>query len=169
MANPHPRDLTGLRFGRLEVLERTWTNKHREFLWRCRCDCGNETVVPTHNLNSGNTTSCGCFGRERRTAAVTTHGAAGCRLYRIWKAMHTRCYNQNSPAYSYYGGRGIEICDEWKSDFSSFPKWASGNGYSDELTIDRVDNNKGYSPDNCRWATMAQQNENKRAKNGFKI
>lgn len=169
MAIVRSRDLAGLRFGRLTVVCRIGTSRYREVLWRCHCDCGNETVVPTGNLKSGNTTSCGCFGREQRTASVTTHGETGTRLHRIWKAMHTRCYNRNSPAYGYYGGRGISICDEWKNSYIAFRDWALTHGYSDELTIDRIDNNLGYSPDNCRWATMAQQNENKRAQNGFKI
>jgi hypothetical protein len=83
--------------------------------------------------------------------------------------MHTRCYNTNSPQFEHYGERGIFICDKWKVNFQAFYDWAMANGYDENLTIDRIDNNKGYSPDNCRWVTMAEQNKNKRAENGFKI
>lgn len=83
--------------------------------------------------------------------------------------MHTRCYNEHFAAYKYYGGRGITICDEWRENFQAFHDWAMANGYRDDLTIDRIDNDKGYSPDNCRWITMEEQNKNKRAENGYKV
>ena len=91
------------------------------------------------------------------------------RLYRIWNCMHNRCYRKSYHAFNHYGGRGIEVCDEWLHDFQAFYDWAIANGYGDDLSIDRIDPNKNYSPDNCRWVTMAEQNKNKRAKNGFKI
>lgn len=90
------------------------------------------------------------------------HGGCGTRLYRIWKCMKHRCYIKSDCAYERYGGRGITVCDEWKSDFSKFRSWAIENGYSDDLTLDRIENSKGYSPDNCRWASMKIQSNNKR-------
>lgn len=164
-----PPDLTGLQFGRLTVVGRMGSNAHRESVWRCKCVCGNESVVTRSNLRNGNTTSCGCYGKERKSAANKTHGDTGTRLYRIWKAMRTRCYNPNSPAFQYYGRRGISICEQWKRSYTSFRAWAAANGYRDELTIDRINVNKGYSPDNCRWVTMAEQNKNKRCPNGTKL
>lgn len=162
-------DLTGQRFGRLVVISKSASNtSYHGAMWKCRCDCGNETIVNGGNLRSGNTTSCGCYHRERQRAGKS-HGMSKARLYRIWKAMHTRCYNKNFPAFQYYGGRGIQISEEWRSDFVSFHDWAMTHGYADNLTIDRIDTNGNYCPTNCRWVTMAEQNRNKRAPNGCKI
>jgi len=162
-------DLTGQRFGRLTVAGLHHGDGKGAYYWTCKCDCGGECVALTNNLRKGNTISCGCFRLEQLRGAIKKHGEGGTRLYRIWKAIHTRCYNSKFPGYKYYGGRGITVCDEWKSSFIPFKEWAEANGYSDNLTIDRIDVNKEYSPDNCRWATMKEQNKNKRAPNGFKI
>lgn len=163
-------DITGQRFGRLLVIQKAEPRKgYNGAMWKCVCDCGKTTIVNGQNLKSGNTTSCGCYGIERKTNTPKTHGKSGTRLHRIWKAMHSRCYNKNFHAYNHYGGRGITICDEWLHDFQAFHDWAIVNGYKDNLSIDRIDNDKGYSPDNCRWVTMEEQNKNKRAENGFKI
>lgn len=164
-----PHDLTGLTFGRLTVIECAGKNVHRESLWRCKCACGKETTVIRGNLRNGNTLSCGCYGRERRSVANRKHGEAGSRLYRIWKAMHTRCYNPHFKMYRYYGGRGIKICDDWLYSYTSFREWAISNGYMENLTIDRVNPEGNYCPENCRWATMAEQNRNKRCPNGQKL
>ena len=160
-------DLTGQRFGRLTVLKRAETINKRT-RWLCRCDCGEEVIVEAYNLKKGHTQSCGCLQREAASKANTTHGMRGSRLYRIWVCMHNRCYRKCYHAYNHYGGRGITICDEWH-DFQAFQYWAIENGYNDDLSIDRIDNDKGYYPDNCRWVTMEEQNRNKRAKNGYKI
>jgi hypothetical protein len=163
-------DITGSRFGRLVVLQREKPRKgYHGAMWLCKCDCGKTTIVNGQNLKSGNTTSCGCYGAERRASSARTHGKTRTRLYRIWKAMHTRCYNYNASQFKYYGYRGIFICDKWKANFQAFYDWAMANGYRDDLTIDRIDTNGNYSPENCRWITMAEQNKNKRAENGFKI
>ena len=162
------RDLTGQRFGRLTVLERAGS-KRSGATWLCICDCGETKIVESHNLVSGNTKSCGCYMRQRQSESNKTHGRSGTRLHRIWKAMHTRCYNEKFFAFKHYGGRGIRICDEWLQDFPAFERWAVSHGYRDDLTIDRIDANGNYCPDNCRWVTMAEQNQNKRVANGYKI
>lgn len=151
-------DLTGQRFGRLTVIERAGADSHRQMLWKCVCDCGNETIVRGHALREREICSCGCFRKERSR----THGLTGTRLYRIWRNMKSRCLNKNNPSYKDYGGRGIGICDEWRETFIKFYKWAMVNGYEDSLSIDRINNNKGYSPDNCRWTEQSRQNDNKR-------
>ena len=116
--------------------------------------------VGTH-LNSGHTQSCGCIHSEVVCAVMNKHGACDSRLYRIWAGMIKRTYNQQSKDFGYYGGRGITVCDSWKNDFQPFHDWAIESGYSDNLTLDRIDNQKGYSPDNCRWVTMKIQCNNK--------
>lgn len=161
-------DLTGQRFGRLVVIKREPTvNRHT--IWLCECDCGKFVSVDAGNLRSNHTTSCGCFQREATSQSNRTHGKGHTRIWRIWECMKTRCYRKSYHAFRHYGGRGITICPEWKNDFQAFYDWAMANGYQDDLSIDRIDNDKGYSPDNCRWVTMAEQNNNKRAENGYKL
>lgn len=154
----HP-DLTGLRFGKLKVISRSETRKGLRY-WKCKCDCGNYTNVSSTNLKYGGILSCGCFYTER----LKTHGLSDTRLYRIYSGMKTRCYNPNTKAYHHYGGRGISICDEWlgENGFMNFYDWAMENGYSDNLSIDRIDVNGNYEPNNCRWATQETQTRNKR-------
>lgn len=161
-------DLTGKQYGRLRVVARAPTvNKRTK--WVCVCDCGKELEVEAYNLKTGHTTSCGCAKKEIAAKLHTTHGMRHTRLYRILHDMKNRCYRKSYHAFNHYGGRGITVCDEWLNSFEAFRDWALANGYADNLTIDRIDNDKGYSPDNCRWVTMAEQNRNKRAKNGQKI
>lgn len=161
-------DLKGKRFGRLIVVERIPISNKRT-MWICKCDCGNEVSVDAYNLKSGHTQSCGCIHKEVTSRINKTHGLGNTRLYRIWNHMKTRCYRKSYHAFQHYGGRGIRVCDEWLHNFQSFYDWAMSNGYEENLSIDRIDTNGNYSPDNCRWATMADQNKNKRAKNGYKI
>jgi hypothetical protein len=121
-------------------------------------------TVMARALISGDTKSCGCLQKEIAKATFTRHGKWSSRLHVIWSSMKTRCYNQKHSKCKYYGGRGISICDEWLRDFQAFFDWAMANGYRDDLTIDRIDVNGKYCPDNCRWITIAEQQKNKRNK-----
>ena len=144
-------------------------------MWRCKCECGKEVIVQGQTLRSGRTKSCGCLSREIHKEVMTElnksnsrHGQFGTRIYRIWCSMKSRCYNKNHKAYIDYGGRGITICAEWKDDFEVFYNWAVKNGYSDNLTIDRIDVDGNYEPSNCRWATSSVQRRNQRSKEKVK-
>lgn len=152
--------LIGKRFGKLVVIAEYGRSEHGDKLWLCKCDCGNKSIVTTSALTrtKGNAMSCGCGVG----ANLKTHGHSKERLYHIWKGMRTRCYNKTNDGYRNYGKRGIKLCDEWKNDYMSFRKWALLHGYSDNLTIERIDVNKGYSPDNCEWITLIEQSRNKR-------
>lgn len=154
----------GKRFGRLTVISRTdIKDSGRHYKWLCKCDCGNEKIVSSCNLTSGNTLSCGCLKREVvKHNAQIKHGKSNTRLYGIWRDMKSRCHNPKSPKHKVYFDRNITVCDEWANDFEIFYYWAINNGYSEELTIDRIDNEKGYQPDNCRWTTQLEQQRNKR-------
>lgn len=154
---PRLIDLIGQRFGRLTVIRRDGANKNGSATWLCKCDCGNVKVVSGRDLINGDTKSCGCSRRTPRK-----HGMTKTRLYRIWSDMKNRCQNPNNHAYKDYGGRGIVVCGEWSDDFNCFKEWAINNGYSKELTIERLDFNKGYCPDNCTWITLSEQAQNRR-------
>jgi hypothetical protein len=157
----HLIDLVGQRFGRLVVAERAGS-RHWKPDWRCICDCGGTTIVTGYNLRAGVTTSCGCRQRSVLPDSCMKHGGTGTRMYRVWKNMRGRCLNANNPRYKDYGGRGITICDEWIRSFDAFREWALSNGYSESLTIDRINNDGNYEPGNCRFATYKQQAQNQR-------
>lgn len=150
-------DLKGKRFGKL-LVQRLHHKEPNVIWWECICDCGNIVVVRASNLRSGTTKSCGCLLRE----AHTTHGDTHTRLHNIWTNMKSRCNNPKNPRYKDYGGRGITICKEWDKSFTAFRMWAMDNGYRDDVSIDRIDNDKGYSPSNCRFVDKYTQANNKR-------
>lgn len=152
-------DLTGKTFGKLTVLGFAEINNKRT-MWLCQCECGNTSTVAAEHLKTGNTTSCGCNLKEKVGGGKITHGLSKTRLYIAWSNMKSRCYNQSNPHYVNYGGRGINICNEWYYDFVPFYEWALSNGYADNLTIDRTDVNGNYEPNNCRWITAKEQSNN---------
>lgn len=166
-------DLTGQRFGRLVAIERIGT-KWGCAVWRCRCDCGKEVSIPTNCLRNGNTRSCGCIHSEqlsKRNKSNKIHG--GCtdykeeRLYGVWHAMKQRCYDSKRKDYANYGGRGISVCNEWRNDYSTFRDWAYLHGYNPNAaymncTLDRINVNGNYCPENCRFVSMKIQAKNRR-------
>lgn len=150
-------DMTGKKFGKLTAIERAPNGKHNEVMWKCKCDCGKYHVVEGYKLRIGHTTSCGCA----KKGINSTHKMSHTRIYQEWAHMKQRCFYPNSIGWEKYGGRGITVCDEWQHDFKAFYDWAMANGYSNELTLDRIDNDKGYCPENCRWTTMKEQISNR--------
>lgn len=150
-SNKGRKDITGEYFGLLKVLCYTFT-KHRKAYWLCECACGNFKVTSGTRLREGKTTSCGC--------KQYIHKMKGTRLYSIWQNMKSRCRAKSGRNFTFYTSKGIVVCNEWANDFVAFSKWAEDHGYEDSLTIDRIDGNLGYFPENCRWVTPKQQQNN---------
>lgn len=159
-------DLTGKRFGRLTAIRYGGMVGHNSF-WRCVCDCGQEIDVSSYKLRTGHTQSCGCLHGEMLAKRNMKHGLTSDRLYSVYASMKNRCYNKSNSEYHCYGGRGIKVCDEWLDDFQSFYTWALESGYKTdaprgEYTLDRIDNDSDYSPSNCRWISICQQNRRRK-------
>ena len=152
------KDLTGKRFGMLTAVSISHRKGTRTY-WNCICDCGGSRVVSSDHLTRMENTDCGCT--RKHIPYYKKHGMSGSRLYTIWTQMRYRCNNSNKKEYADYGGRGIKVCEEWNNPLNFF-EWALQNGYSDDLTLDRIDNNSGYCPDNCRWVTQTVQMNNRR-------
>lgn len=161
------RDLTGQRFGKLVARSIVGQDKHKNVIWLCECDCGRTHEVVSRALVGGSVRSCGCMGHgEFRNKRVEKHGCSKERLYRVWGCMLNRCYDPNRNEYPSYGGRGIEVCDEWRNSYMEFRSWAYSNGYDptlpgSECTLDRIDVDGNYEPSNCRWIPMSKQCLNK--------
>lgn len=157
-------DLSGKIFGRLTVLDRapntTSSGGHSIVRYHCICACGNKVVVKYMNLVGGLTKSCGCLQRELTSERSTTHGKSKTDIYKVWVSMKKRCYNKQNKDYKYYGEKGVGVCDDWRDDFEKFYDWSSNNGYKKGLTIDRIEVNGDYSPNNCRWVDWIVQQNN---------
>lgn len=167
-------DLVGQRFGRLQVVRLNGIKEvkrsyriNRYAMWECVCSCGNSCIASTQNLKSGRTKSCGCLYLESIHDGNPKHNKSKTRLYRLYSGIKNRCYNTNEPSYKNYGGRGIVMCQEWADNFMSFYEWAIANGYNESLppsecSIERIDVNGNYCPENCEWVPVSQQGRNKR-------
>lgn len=158
------KDLSGQRFGRLFAVECVGRTNNGNAKWRCICDCGNVVDVASYSLRRGQTQSCGCIKDEQRHLKRTHGHTSGkrSRIYRIWSGIKTRCFNERQEyAFNKYGAKGITMCDEWRYSFEAFLDWSMKNGYSDSLTIDRIDPHGNYCPDNCRWVTQVKQQNNR--------
>lgn len=167
---PGKYDLTGQKFGRLTALYTVPNNSYRA-RWHCVCECGNTKDVLQQNLCNGHVRSCGCLHAERNVEKINaynsyinreSHNETKTKLYHIWVGIKSRCFGETSTSYHEYGERGISVCDEWRNSFLTFKEWAISHGYSEELSIDRIDVNGNYSPDNCRWVSASVQAFNKR-------
>lgn len=156
-----PRDITGQKFGKLTAIKldhiKSYSTSTKRY-WLCKCKCGNYSIVEQGQLTRGKTKSCGCIQKEY---FKTKHNLRNSKIYETWSNIKKRCYNARSTRYKWYGAKNIKMCDEWKNDFKTFYDWSINNGYKEPLTIDRIDVNGNYEPNNCRWVDWKQQQQNK--------
>lgn len=160
------KNIIGKKYGRLIVLELSGRNKEGDAICVCLCECGKTILVAANNVKRGHTKSCGCLRRDVLSVAKTTHGMHESAEFKIWSGIKSRCLNKNNPAYKNYGARGITICDRWMNSFIDFFSDV-GRRPSADMSIDRIDNDKGYEPGNVRWATRKEQARNRRNDNLF--
>lgn len=159
--NPRLIDMNGRKVGLWTVGEQAGNAPGGGAMWRCVCECGTSAAVLGADLRAGKSLSCGCVGLDRIGRLARTHGESGTRVYRIWQNMRKRCQNPNSPDWPDYGGRGISICAEW-GDYEAFRDWTKISGYQEHLSIERLDVDGNYAPNNCIWADAQAQSENRR-------
>jgi len=146
----------------LGMMYLTEASKQKKRIGLYKCSCNKEFKAQTAHVKNGTTKSCGCLKGKMITESKITHGKANTRIFKIWASMRGRCYNKNNPRYRDWGGKGIIVCSDWNESFTNFYNWAINNGYGDDLSIDRINNNANYSPENCRWTTNAIQARNTR-------
>ncbi len=153
--------MVGEKYNFLTIVDE-WKNDRKQIICRCKCDCGNESIVPLYKLKAERIKSCGCMRKKLISEGQKKHGGRGTLLYSKWCGIKRRCYNENDSHYKDYGERGIKMCKEWKENFSAFQQWAYDNGYVDGLSLERADVNADYTPENCLWIELEDQVKNKR-------